>query len=151
MAMHRVITKLLLSGALLLLLAGASLARERVSIQGGTVNMRAGPSRSAEVLWQLGRGYPLAVLGRKGSWIHVVDFENDKGWVAARLTSRTPHVIVRSPSANVRKGPGTRHRVLRRAEYGEVFRILDRRKSWVRVRGEDGRTGWIARGLLWGS
>lgn len=125
-------------------------AQQHVSVRGEKVNLRSAPSTRAEVVWQLGSGYPLKVLQRKGSWLKVVDFENDGGWVSRRLTTTTPHVIVKSPVANVRSGPGTGNRVLRKASYGDVFQVLEKRKSWVHVKGEDARKGWIARSLVWG-
>ncbi len=150
MAIDRITRKLLAGSALLLGLSGASFAQQMVSIKGEDVNMRARPSPAAEVLWQLGDGYPLKVVGRKGGWVQVVDFQNDKGWVARRFTSTTPHSVVKAPTANLRAGPGTGYRVLRQAEYGEVFRVLAKRNSWVRVQAEDARKGWISRRLLWG-
>ena len=68
----------------------------------------------------------------------------------ARLTARKPHVIVKASVVNLRQGPGTRHRRIGRAEYGEVLRTLAHRKGWVRVRQEGGRTGWVSRRLVWG-
>lgn len=152
MQMHHVMRKL---GAGLVLLVGlcagaTHAAGQVVSIQGKTVNMRSAPSPHAQVLWQLGSGYPLQVTGRKGSWLHVVDFEGDKGWVARRLTSTTPHAIVKARRANLRSGPGTGYRLLGQAAYGDVMRVLDKRPSWVKVKADDGRRGWMARSLLWG-
>ncbi|WBY02827.1 SH3 domain-containing protein [Ramlibacter tataouinensis] len=141
------------SVALALGLAGAAApasAQQHVSIAGENVNLRAAPSAGAQVLWQLGYGYPLKVLQRKGSWLQVVDFENDKGWVARQLTAGTPHVIVKSPTANLRAGPDTKSRVLGRAAYGDVFQVLDKRTTWIQVQDEGDRKGWIARNLLWG-
>ena len=60
-------------------------AAEMVSIKGSIVNMRSGPSTRTEALWELKKGYPLKVLKRKGSWIQVQDFENDRGWVSRKL------------------------------------------------------------------
>jgi len=51
---------------------------------------------------------------------------------------------------NVRSGPGTNHDIVGKAEYGVVFETLERRGGWVKVRHEDGLTGWILRSLLWG-
>ena len=58
-----------------------ALAREMVSIKGNVVNMRSGPGTTSQILWELEQGYPLQVLKRKGDWLQVRDFENDKGWV----------------------------------------------------------------------
>ena len=54
-------------------------AAEFVSVVKDGVNMRSGPATSNEILYQLPAGYPLKVLARKGKWLKVSDFENDKG------------------------------------------------------------------------
>ncbi len=126
-------------------------ASDMVSVRHKVLNMRAGPGTQHATLWQLGQGFPLQVVGRKGQWLQVRDFENDTGWVARSLTSgRAPHHIVKSGVANVRSGPGLQHRVLGQAQYGEVLRTLARQPSWVRVEKENGLRGWVSRPLLWG-
>lgn len=139
----------------LCLLAGlfavpAAQAQQLVSIKGSTVNMRAGPGTQTEVLWELSRGYPLKVVGRKGNWLQVRDFENDRGWVARSLVTHTPHHIVKARVANVRKAPGTGHPVIGKVEYGEVLRTRAKRAGWVRVERDNGQVGWVSKGLLWG-
>ncbi len=128
----------------------SALAQSMVSISGSTVNMRAQPNLRSEVLWELKRGYPLKVLKRNGRWLKVRDFENDSGWVARSLTGRSPHHVVKSDTANVRKGPSTRHAIVGKAEYGETLRTLGKRGKWVHVRRSNGQKGWIAGSLLWG-
>lgn len=124
-------------------------AQQMVSIQGSTVNMRAGPGLQNEVLWQLSRGYPLRVLDQQGNWFKVQDFEGDEGWVAKRMTGRTAHLIVKSPTANLRAGPGTQHRIVAVAKYGDVVRTEQHQNRWVKVQ-HNGRSAWIARSLTWG-
>ncbi len=131
-------------------LLSPTLAREMVSIKGKVVNLRAKPSLSSEVLWELDKGYPLQVLKRRGNWLQVRDFENDRGWVAKSLTGRTPHYIVKSKIANIRRGPGTRHRIVGKAERYEVLRTREKKSGWVRVERSDGQKGWISNKLLWG-
>jgi len=139
-----------LCAALFALCAGVAQAQSMVSIQGSTVNMREAPSTRSAVLWELRRGYPLQVTQRKGNWLAVKDFEGDTGWVARSLTGRTPHHVIKSKVANVRSGPGTQHRIVGRAEYGELVRTREKKDGWVRVEREQGVSGWIARRLLWG-
>lgn len=127
-----------------------ALAKDMVSIRGSTVNMRAGPGTHSMVLWELDRGYPLQVLKRRGAWLQVRDYENDRGWVARRLTGHTPHHVVKSRVANVRSGPGMQHRVVGKAVQGEVLRTEQTRAKWVKVRRSSGQSGWISRPLLWG-
>jgi SH3-like domain-containing protein len=127
-----------------------SAAAEMVSIDRAEVNMRDGAGTRYAAQWTLARGYPLRVLGRRDGWLRVRDFEGDTGWVLGRLTARKPHVVVKVSVANLRSAPGTRHRIVGRAKYGEVLRTLSHRANWVRVRQADGPTGWVARRLVWG-
>lgn len=128
----------------------AALAQQMVSIKGKAVNMRAAPSTSAEVLWELSQGYPLQVVAKQGSWMKVRDFENDTGWISQSLTHNRPHHIVKARTANIRSGPGTSHRVVGQARYGEVLRTREKREGWVRIESSTHPDGWISRGLLWG-
>lgn len=121
-----------------------------VSVSGNEVNLRSGPSTNYRVKWVLGKGFPLQVVRSKGKWLKVRDFENDTGWIYSPLTSTVPHLVVKRKIVNIRSGPGTNYRIVGKAKYGVVFRTLKRVKGWVKIRHEDGMTGWIARRLLWG-
>lgn len=140
----------LLFALLMLLVMQAVQAREMVSVARPEINMRSGPGTGHEVTWMLTRGYPLQVVGRKGPWLRVRDFEHDEGWVYRSLTGRTPHHVVKAKVANIRSAPGTRSRIVGKATYGEVLRTLARRDGWTKVRNESGLVGWVARRLLWG-
>ncbi len=131
-------------------LTSAAMAQEMVSVKVNSLNMRAGPSTRTGVLWELKRGYPLKVIKKQRSWLQVRDFEGDTGWVARSLTGRTPYHIVKSRVANIRKGPGTRNSIVGSAEYGDLLRTREKRRDWVRVQTAEGKSGWIARRLLWG-
>jgi len=126
-----------------------------VSVAGEKVNLRKSPSTQSPVIWELGKGFPLKVLERKGSWYKVADFENDVGWIYKNLVSQKPHLVVKvnkkgNKRVNVRSGPGTNYKIVGKAEYGVVFETLERGDGWVKVRHEKGLTGWIKRSLLWG-
>lgn len=144
-----------LSFSLAALLAGAfapagAQAREMVSVDRAEINMRTGPGTDRESIWLLSRGYPLQVLGHKGRWLHVKDFENDKGWVYRPLTDGTPHFVVKAKVANIRSAPSTKARVVGKANYGDVLRTLAHKDDWAKIRDADGLVGWVARRLLWG-
>ena len=146
------VRRLIAATGLCLLALGTSAAQAQtmVSVKGSTLNMREGPNTNRAVLWELKRGYPLLITERKGSWIKVRDFEGDTGWVARSLTGKVPHHVVKSRIANIRSGPGTQHRIVGKAEYGELLRTREKRADWVRVDREQGVGGWIAKKLLWG-
>lgn len=121
-----------------------------VSIKGSVVNVRASPNTRSDVLWELTRGYPLQVLKRRGQWLQVRDFENDRGWVFRSLTGKTPYHVVKANIANVRKGPGTNNRIVGKAERYDVVRTRSKKNGWVQVEMDDGLKGWISQRLLWG-
>ncbi|ADH86989.1 SH3 domain-containing protein [Desulfurivibrio alkaliphilus] len=134
----------------LLGLVTAAQAIEMVSVDRPKINMRSGPGTNHSILWELGKGYPLMVIGRQGNWMKVRDFEGDEGWVYQPLVGRTPHLVVKVPVANIRSGPGTRYRLVGQARYGVVLQTMERGSGWVKVRHENGLTGWMSRDLLWG-
>ena len=136
-------------------LCGQAAGITMVSVAGEKVNLRKGPSTQYPIVWELGKGFPLRVVGSKGNWLKVSDFESDVGWIYKKLVSRKPHLIVKSNKnskarINIRSGPGTKYKVVGKAEYGVVFETLQRGNGWVKVRHETGLTGWVKRSLLWG-
>lgn len=128
----------------------AAQAQTMVSISGSTVNMREAPTLDSAVLWELQRGYPLEVTGRRGSWLAVKDFEGDTGWVARSMTGNAPHHIVKSPTLNLRSAPSTSSNVVAQMARGELLKTLEKRRDWVRVARASGETGWVSRRLVWG-
>lgn len=136
-------------------ICGQASAITMVSVAGEKVNLRKGPSTQYPITWELGKGFPLRVIGSKGNWLKVSDFESDVGWIYKNLVSKKPHLIVKMNKnskgrINIRSGPGTKYKIVGKAEYGVVFETLKRGNGWVKVRHETGLTGWIKRSLLWG-
>ena len=136
--------------AVLALAVPHAAAQQMVSVSGEEVNMRSGPGTQHPADWILGRGYPLKVVGRRGDWLEVRDFENDKGWIYRRLTSTTAYHIVKGKIANMRSQPMTSSRIIGKVAYGDTLRTLERKSGWVMVQRDGGLRGWIARRLLWG-
>ena len=133
-----------------LLLTVSLVQAKMMSVDGTKVNLRSGPGTKYRVLWELGRGFPIKVMSQKGEWCKVQDFEGDKGWVSKKFLNRNAHLIVKKKLVNIRSGPGTRYRIVGKANYGVVFETLDRKKGWVKVKHENGLSGWVMRSLLWG-
>ena len=133
-----------------LLTATVAEAREFVSIKGKTVNVREQPTTRSATLWELGTGYPLQVQQRKGQWLKVRDHEASLGWVHAPLTDKSPHMVVRARTANLRSGPGQKHKVVARLEQGDVLATLKKQSGWAQVRRANGQSGWVAQNLVWG-
>ncbi len=120
------------------------------SVAGSKANLRSGPGVNTAVRWEYGKGFPVRLLARRGNWYKVVDFERDEGWIYKKLLSRNPHFIVKQKRVNIRSGPGTKYKLLGKANYGVVFKTLLQKKGWVKVKHAKGVVGWIRRDLLWG-
>jgi SH3-like domain-containing protein len=134
----------------LLGIATAASAR-MVAVNADMINMRSGPGSNFKVVWELGRGYPLKVIGTQGQWYRVVDFENDKGWVYKKLVDRSSHFVVKNKVINIRSGAGTRYKIIRQAKRGVVLKTLQHKAGWAKVRHEEENIeGWVKRDLLWG-
>ena len=68
------------------------------------------------------------------------------------LTTLTPSwaqelVSVRSPTVNLRAGPGTDTEVLWKLSRGYPLQVLERKGTWLRVQDFEGDEGWIARSV----
>lgn len=123
---------------------------EFVSIGGNTANIRKDPSTQSTVEWELAKGYPLKVTQKRGNWVKVRDFEGDLGWVYRPLTQKKAHHIVKSPTANMRTGPGTQYKKVETLSQYDLFRTLEKKNGWVKGETSSGTTGWISQKLLWG-
>ena len=136
---------------LMIVLLPAAHAIEMVSVDRDEINMRSGPGTQHKSNWLLSRGYPLMVIGRKGDWLNVRDFESDEGWVYGPMTAHKPHMVVKSSGpVNLRSGPGTNTKVVGSVQRGDVLRTIEQRDGWAKVETQAGASGWISRKLLWG-
>ena len=149
--MSRVLFRTLYLLPVLFLLSVSQAAAQRMlSVSRDDANMRSGAGTQHPATWTLGRGFPLKVIGSQGSWLKVIDFEKDTGWIHRSLTSRTPYHIVSVKVANMRSEPSTSSRVVAKLAYGDVLKTLKHSGSWVKLQREGGLRGWVARRLLWG-
>jgi SH3-like domain-containing protein len=149
--MTRLLSRALCLLPVLLLLAASQVAEQRmVSVSRDDVNMRSGAGTQHPATWTLGRGFPLRVIGSQGSWLKVIDFEKDTGWIHRPLTTSTPYHIVSVKVANMRSEPSTSSRIIAKLAYGDVLKTLKHSGSWVKLQREGGLRGWVARRLLWG-
>lgn len=137
-------------GVVLVFIAATVAQAEMVSVTQPKVNMRSGPGQKYAILWELGKGFPLKVVDHKGSWLKVSDFENDEGWIYKKLVAPKAHLIVKKKRINIRSGPGSKYKIVGKAKYGVVLRTLKRNQGWVKIKHENGLTGWVKRNLLWG-
>ncbi len=134
--------------AVVLLAGEAAAARLAVGVE--KANVRSGPGTNYEILWSVGKYYPVDTIKKSGNWYKIRDFENDEGWVFHTLVKKIPAVIVKAPLVNVRQGPGTASKVQFQAEKGVSFKRVGKKGAWFKVQHSDGEIGWIHKSLVWG-
>lgn len=139
---------IVMTGAIVAMSAMSVLAAEFVSVVKDGVNMRSGPTTNTEILFQLPAGYPLKVLERKGKWLKVSDFENDKGWIFGSLVNTSSTAIVKVKECNVRSGPGTNFDKVGTLAREVIVKRVDRKGEWIKI-SHPKLTGWVYSKLLW--
>jgi SH3-like domain-containing protein len=132
------------------LLAGADARAESRSVGVDSANFRTGPSTSRPILYTADRYYPVEVVRCDVGWCETRDFEGDRAWVAERLLSEQPSVVVNVNRANVRHGPTTRAKVLFRVDWGEALKVTERKDEWLEIEDVEGERGWVFAKLTWG-
>lgn len=142
----------LLTCLALLTLAAPGLAAEYVTVTKDGVNIRSAPDPKKDLLWEVFKDFPLQVVKRQKDWIQIKDFEGDEGWIYANLVStKEKRVIVKVNNANLRFEPKKDGKVVASVKYGVVFTPLEKKGEWLKVKHEDGTSGWISTPLVWPS
>ncbi len=144
------IKRTVLFSVLFALLFAAQAVAAQLAVKVDRANIRSGPGTDHEILWSVGKYYPLDLIKKSGNWYKTRDFENDVGWIFHALIEKIPTVIVKVPLVNIRKGPGANSRVFFQAEKGVSFKLLDEKGEWLKIRHADGEIGWIHRSMVWG-
>jgi len=142
--------KTLIFTLLVLVLFVGTASAKRLCVAVDRANVRSGPGTGDEILWSVGKYYPVDTIKTSGRWYQIRDFEGDMGWIHGSLLKKIPSVIVKGGIVNVREGPGTTFRVLFQAEKGVSFKLLETKKKWLKVLHADGEVGWVHKSLAWG-
>ncbi|MCP4370183.1 MAG: SH3 domain-containing protein [Deltaproteobacteria bacterium] len=134
---------------ILLIISSSVAFAERFSVSSDTANIRSGPGTNHDILWKVEKYHPIIILKKTDTWYHFRDFESDEGWVHKSLVNKTPTVITKSETSNIRSGPGTKHKIIETVDKGIPFKILEKKGKWIHIQHADGDTGWIHNSLVW--
>jgi SH3-like domain-containing protein len=136
---------------LVFVLSVGTASAERLSVAVDKGNVRSGPGENYEVLWSVGKYFPVDIVKTSGDWRQIRDYEGDVGWIHHSLLKEIPAVIVKGSLVNIREGPGKDAKVLFQAESGVSLKVEETKGKWLRVKHADGDTGWIHDSLVWGN
>ena len=122
---------------------------ERYSVSVPKANIRSGPGKKYDWIWQVGKYYPIDVKNKSGPWYYFRDFEGDEGWIHKSLLKKTHTIITTKDKCNIRSGPGTKNKVAFTVGAGIPFKVIKKKGNWYHVEHADGDTGWIHKSLVW--
>ena len=122
---------------------------ERLAVAVSVANIRSGPGKNQEILWEVEKYYPIDVFKKSGQWYHFRDFEGDEGWVHKSLVLKIASIITIKPKSNIRSGPGPHYEIRFSVGDGIPFRVLGRKGNWIHIEHADGDKGWIYKTLTW--
>jgi SH3-like domain-containing protein len=109
------------------------------------------PSDKGRKLFVAPRGMPVEVVLTYGQWYKVRDVSGDLVWVPAKALSAKRTVITNAASARVRAAPDDGSQLVFTADKGVVLELVESLKSgWVKVRHQDGQTGFVRTSEVWG-
>jgi len=148
----KIIKAMLAITAVLLILPGFVVAQERLSVTAGIANIRSGPGTEYDVWWQVEQYHPFIIIEKKEDWYKIKDFENAEAWLHKSLLSKMETVITKikkKGTCNIRSKPTTKSQILFTVEAGVPFKVLERKKNWIKVEHTDGDVGWIYKILVW--
>lgn len=121
-----------------------------VTVQDDNMGIRRGPGGNYSVVMKVAKNYPFKVLERTGEWLLVADFDGDRGWISGKFVSFSPYVITRLEKCNVRQGPSTENKIAFTAERGVLFKVVEQKKGWLKIKHSDGDEGWVSPKIVFG-
>ncbi len=142
----------LIAGAALLLAATVAQALDFKTVGNAPVILYDLPSAKSTKLFVAPRGMPLEVLLAYGDWVKVRDVSGDLAWTEASGLSDKRQVVVRQSGLKVRTTPEAGARVGFIADKGTLLEVIELIASgWVKVRHQDGQSGYLKSTDIWGN
>ena len=139
--------------ALLALLVGATAAQavEYVSVSESSAILYDAPSIKAKKLFVVNRYMPFEQVVTLDSWVKVRDRSGGLYWVEKRLLSNKRYVFALLPLVDVRAAPDFGSaRLFQVRQQVALERIDSTGTGWIRVRHQDGNTGYVRKTEVWG-
>ncbi|PMC39737.1 N-acetylmuramoyl-L-alanine amidase [Bacillus sp. UMB0899] len=137
--------------------AQSSTAKGSGKVTATSLNVRNSGSLSGGVVGSVTKGTKVTILEEKNDWYKISFGSNKVGWVAgwyiakeSTQTSNTgsgknsQHVKIIYNGTNIRSGSSTSHSILKRANLGDTYEIIDKIGDWYKINLGSNKTGFIA-------
>ena len=135
----------------LLATAGSAHAMDFVSVADGTATLYDAPSLKAKKIFVVSRYLPLEQVVNLDNWVKVRDSSGGLAWIEKRALSNKRFVLVTAALAAIRQAPEIDATVLFQARQQVALEWLENTGAgWIKVRHQDGMTGYVATADVWG-
>ncbi len=125
---------------------------EALCVKDKKANLRQGPGKHYEKIWEVFQYMPFKELGKKGSWYRIQDVDGDIYWIYRKLVTRSYMcAVIKNNKTNLRKGPGTNFPKVNWSPVDKFFsmKVLKIKDNWVHVVDSAGDRAWVYRPLVW--
>ncbi|MBM4762400.1 SH3 domain-containing protein [Bacillus sp. B15-48] len=127
----------------------------QATVTATTLNVRDQNSLNGKVIGSITKGETFPVLEEHDNWLKIEFKPGITGWAASwffqtaeqqpsTATIKDQFVTVLNDGTNIRNDAGTNGQVIRRANKGETFEVIERKNDWYKIRFKDGSSGFIA-------
>ncbi|MGM7721005.1 N-acetylmuramoyl-L-alanine amidase [Metabacillus sp. Hm71] len=137
--------------------SNSSVSNGNVISNATSLRIRSGPGTSFSVIGVFDKGKTAQYLEKSGRWIKI-SYSGKSGWVAGWHISKTTntsaatvnpstnskHVKIIYNGTNIRSGASTGHSIVKRANAGETYTLLDTVGNWYKINLENDKIGYIA-------
>lgn len=140
-----------LLGIVLLVTAGLACAADYVSVADGSAILYDAPSLKAKKVFVVSRYLPLEQVVSLDNWVKVRDSSGGLAWIEKRALSSKHFVVVTAALAAIRQTPDADAAVVLQARQQVALEWLESTGAgWIKVRYQDGATGYVRSAEVWG-
>ena len=124
---------------------------EFLSIANPAVVLYDAPSLNAGKLYVAGMNLPLEVVVKVVGWVKVRDYHGYLAWVEDKNLSQKRFVITKVPVGSVYQSPDSTSLLIYQVQQDVVLELLSVvADGWIKVKHQDGQTGYIKIDQIWG-
>lgn len=141
----------LLASALLAAAPGLAQALDFRSVGVDRAILYDAPSLQAKRLYLVNRNYPVEVIITLEPFAKVRDSSGELAWIETKSLSPRRTVVVAAPLADVRKAADDQSPVVFQAERSVMLELVEfAAGGWIKVRHQDGQSGFVKMSQVWG-
>jgi len=114
-------------------------------IKNKKINVRARPSTSSEIMYQLDKGENILIIGESGDWVQFRPKDGFFAWIHKEMIEDG---IVTKNNVNIRVGPSLSNSILGKLKEGDPVMEVKTEGDWIQIEIPRNMGFWIAKFLI---